>query len=449
MHLRFLVLDNSREAARKRLRLGSRHQRQRIFWLGTPFFHHPQTTAENTLFWLSDAPGSLAPNTSVDTHSMMSPPFKLKPCIATMSLGSSDLHDLTHKIRVAACEGFRGIELYWDDLVYDCRKDLWGDKAPEDVTNQAPKRDDLIRSARRISKVCYQAGVEVVSLQPFRDFDGTRDGPDKDQKLKEFEELWLPCARVLGAGMIAVPATINGAGKSGLPQDIVRDICSLAERAREYSISIAYEGLCFSAFVDTWQGSLRMVNRAERAAPHLANVGIILDTFNIAGKLIPYGCKGGIEEVVRSHEAVYSSPGKLSVPKKALAELGSRVPRSKVLLVQVADLDFETAPSCGHAEVSKDCIRSYSRNQRLFPFESRNKSIQKDLLRAVVGRRGGEKKGDDNGQLSIGYAGWVSIEVFNKSTQAGGEGTVVEHAKRAWKSWLKMCEEMGWNGAEE
>jgi 4-hydroxyphenylpyruvate dioxygenase len=371
---------------------------------------------------------------------MMPPLFKFRPCIATMSLGSSDIHDLTHKIVSAAREGFRGIELYWDDLVYDCRKEF-----PRSSKDQLPQREDLTYTAERIKKICDQVGIEVVSLQPFRNFDGSQD--DWNDRLNEFENLWLPCAQVLGARIIAVPATINPEGKSSKVQDIVLDVHTLAKKAQEYSINIAYEALCFSAFVDTWQRSLEVAEAAEAEGSGVTNIGIILDTFNIAGKLIPYGCKGGVEEVGRTQSAIYSSPEKLVIQQASLLDLATTLRREKVLLVQVADLDFERELICNHSEVSKDCIKNYSRNHRLFPFESMNKAIQRDLLRAITGGFEDGKKVDE--EPSVGYEGWISIEVFNKSTKVMGEETVVTHAKRAWQSWLKMCEEMGWNKGED
>lgn len=38
------------------------------------------------------------------------------PAIATMSLGKPGLHPLDKKLEAAAAQGFKGVELFWDDL---------------------------------------------------------------------------------------------------------------------------------------------------------------------------------------------------------------------------------------------------------------------------------------------------------------------------------------------
>jgi 4-hydroxyphenylpyruvate dioxygenase len=377
---------------------------------------------------------------------------RFKPCIATMSLGSPS-HDLTHKIQVASVHGFRGIELYWDDLVHDCRKEFPGVPGPPAETEDAaPSPKQLQRTARRIRHVCDRAGIEVVSLQPFRDFDGLECPRRREERIREFEEAWIPCALVLGASMVAVPASIDPRGKSRDPEHIARDVCALAEWAARYFIKIAYEALCFSATVDTWEGCHDVVERVRRMRPDLANVGIILDTFNIAGKVIPYGCEGGIRESAGLLKGGCPRPEKVALPKATLAGLASGIPHDEVLLVQVADLDFETEPTCGHDRVSSDCIKNYSRNHRLFPLESRNQGIQRDLLRAITRRVDDDPlrkvRAGGGHESGIGYEGWISIEVFNRSTRGEGVDVVGAHAKRAWRSWVRMCEEMGWAESE-
>lgn len=332
-----------------------------------------------------------------------------------MSIGHPTKHSLLTKLRAAARAGFEGIELYWDDLATL-------------VSTLGPGPETLTAASAVVRLVCDELGLSVVSLQPFRDFDGLEEGPEKEARLREFTT-WLACASRLGARIISVPASISREGRS--PDGVVADIALLADLAarNEPPVTIAYEALCFSAFISTWQRAWEVVSRAGRARP---NVGILMDTFNVAGAVWSDPCReGGLR------------PDRQVMLSKCLDEMAEVVTAGKVALMQVADAELLGDVDGGHGlggGTKKGCLRDWSRNCRLFPMEG-------GLGGGAYARRGDpggldEKSGGGGG--GIGYEGWVSMEVFTRSTERAGEACVEWHVGRAWASWVKLRSAMGW-----
>ena len=199
-----------------------------------------------------------------------------RPCIATMSIGHPTNHSLVTKLRAAALAGFEGIELYWDDLA-----------AFASTLGSGP---DMLQAASTVVRLsCDELGLSVISLQPFRDFDGLEEGLEKEARLQEFST-WLSCASKLGARIIGVPASITRENHS--PDGVLADITLLADLAarNDPPVTIAYEALCFSAFNSTWERAWDAVSRAGKTHP---NVGILMDTFNIAGAVWSDPCREG------------------------------------------------------------------------------------------------------------------------------------------------------------
>jgi 4-hydroxyphenylpyruvate dioxygenase len=56
-----------------------------------------------------------------------------------------------------------------------------------------------------------------------------------------------------------------------------------------------------------------------------------------------------------------------------------------------------------------------------------------DVLRAICD----EKEG-------LGYKGWISFELFNRTLTDDGSHVPIEHADRAAKSWGRIVKAMGW-----
>lgn len=337
---------------------------------------------------------------------------RFRPCIATMSIGHPTKHSLLTKLRAAAHAGFEGIELYWDDLA-----------ALASTLGSGP--ETLTAASTIVRLVCDELGLNVVSLQPFRDFDGLEEGPEKEARLREFDT-WLACASKLRARIIGVPASISHEGRS--PDGVVADIALLADLAarNDPPVTIAYEALCFSAFNSTWQRAWEVVSRAGRVRP---NVGILMDTFNVAGAVWSDPCReGGLR------------PDRQVMLSKCLDEMAGVVTAGKVALVQVADAELLGGVDGGHGfggGTKKRCLRDWSRNCRLFPMEGEFGGHMPvvDILGALT------RRVEEGG---VGYEGWISMEVFTRSTEGPGEVCVEWHVERAWASWVKLRSAMGW-----
>lgn len=146
-----------------------------------------------------------------------SPPPRFRPCIATMSIGHPTKHSLITKLRAAAHAGFEGIELYWDDLAAF-------------ASTLGSGSQTLTAASTVVRLVCDELGLSIVALQPFRDFDGLEEGPEKEARLREFS-IWLACASKLGARIIGVPASIARDNRS--PDSAAADIALLADLAAQ------------------------------------------------------------------------------------------------------------------------------------------------------------------------------------------------------------------------
>jgi 4-hydroxyphenylpyruvate dioxygenase len=78
---------------------------------------------------------------------------------------------------------------------------------------------------------------------------------------------------------------------------------------------------------------------------------------------------------------------------------------------------------------------SWSRNARLFTCEEERGGYLPiaDVLKAICD----EKEG-------LGYKGWISMEIFNRSLLERGCEVPTDHTRRAVKSWQRPAIVMGW-----
>jgi len=361
-----------------------------------------------------------------------------RPAVATMSLGSAD-HNLESKLYIAARTGFEGIELYWDDLTKYARE-LY--------------RCDIRAAAASIGDLSHKLGLSIISIQPFRNYDGIISIDQHNARLDEFRE-WMRIATLLGTNTIGVPATIDPTGHHIDDTDaIISDMCELADLAATANITVAYENLCFSAVTSTWQDAYNIVQAANRP-----NLVFLPDTFNICGSAYANpACK---DMVLADAERTF---------KRSMAELSRRLDLKKVQYIQVADGErLEKPIGADHEWMQAPGVlnprMAWSRNARLFPLEEGGFLPLLDVLRAVTerGRHNGIRKfgvsameeglsSDESGDESdesisdgvVDQRMWISIEVFTRSTKKSGDVVVYEHAMRAWNSWLEVQRRMGW-----
>lgn len=209
--------------------------------------------------------------------------------IATVCLSGT----LRQKIEAIAKAGFQGIEIFENDL----------------MTCDASVKD--------IRRMLEDQGLEVVTYQPFRDFEGLPE-PYRSKALDRAERKFDLMAE-LGTDLLMVCSSVHPQALGGI-QRAADDFYELGERARARNMRVAFEALAWGRFVYDYRDSWEIVRRVSHE-----HVGLCLDTFHIFSR--------GVEL-----QTILNIPG------------------DKIFLVQVAD-----AP-----RLSMDHL-SWSRHYRCFP----------------------------------------------------------------------------------
>ena len=316
--------------------------------------------------------------------------------IATVSLGLHPSHSLTEKIAAASRNHFSGIEIVYSDLEAWCR------------TQFLP----LLSGARAIKAYCNTQNIEILSLAPFKNFEAhtsplsTRLAAAKHR---------LEIAQALGATYLQVPSqfdTENSVDDKGLA---VRELQELADLAREFGVSIAYEAVAWCQFVATWQDALKIVEKVERM-----NFGLCWDAFHVLARI--WGdCTVHSGKIEGGDEALKKSLDEfVTVLKGKDAE--------RVFYVQLSDGEFYDPPlKLGNKfwVEGMDSRLVWSRNTRPFPLEGELGAYFPvgDVVRAVLGE--------------AEFKGWVSFEIFDWRMR---EKSFLpdEAAERGWKSWGEL-----------
>ena len=349
-----------------------------------------------------------------------------RPAIATMSLGAAGMHSLIAKLEFIATKGFQGVEIFWDDLIVHAAEQAGVAPPP------SPKRgshwdsasfpkDLVLSAATSISELCRELDLTIISLQPFRNYDGIMDKSVHDSRLEEFK-FWLQVSECLGNKAIGVPSTIaadpEGPTYTGNPEALANDLHEIADLAKPYGIRIAYENLCFGKHIQSWDQAWDVISRSGA----MDCIDFLPDTFNLCGDM--YADPASIEGSYEKGEQM------LQIGMQALTKT---IPLSNLSFLQLADGEFMSPPlgpdhpwrldGCSHPKMA------WSRNARCFPFEENGYLPVLPVVKALV---------------NAGWSGWVSMEVFSRTTRVEGNKTIRDHAERAWNSWEKLAKTMNW-----
>lgn len=209
--------------------------------------------------------------------------------IATVCLSGT----LRQKIEAIAKAGFQGIEIFENDLI---------------------THDGSVAEIRRMIE---DHGLEIVTYQPFRDFEGLPE----PYRRKAFDraERKFDLMEQLGTDLLMACSSVSPQALGGI-QRAADDFYELGERAKARNMRVAFEALAWGRFVNDYRDSWEIVRRANHE-----HLGLCLDTFHIFSR--------GVEI-----QTILNIPG------------------DKIFLVQVAD-----AP-----RLSMDHL-SWSRHYRCFP----------------------------------------------------------------------------------
>jgi 4-hydroxyphenylpyruvate dioxygenase len=337
-----------------------------------------------------------------------------KLAISSMSLGRCTAgHCLTNRLDLARKYGYKGIELFHEDLAW-----LALYLSGEDASSE-PSPAAQIAAAQEIYAKCHERELEIICLQPFIHYDGLIDRTEHAKHVEKLQ-LWIRLAHELHTDIIQVPA--NFLGEEHVADDlelIASDLRKLADIGLQQHppIRFAYESLCWSTRVDTWERCWEVVQRVDRP-----NFGMCLDTFNIAGRIYADpACVTGV------------MPDAEDAVERSIARLLATVDVKKVFYVQVVDAERLHAPlTKGHPYYAPNqpARMSWSRNCRLFYGETERGAYLPvaDIAAALF--------------HGLGFQGWVSLELFNRRMSDPGLEVPEELARRGAISWMKLVRDM-------
>lgn len=346
-------------------------------------------------------------------HSLPSPPrsdsgSRWKPAIATVSLGAAHLHPLVAKIDAAAKNGQQGLELFHDDLA-QFAKTLRCQTLPSASADRS-ERDYELDAAHAIRYLCAERDLRVLALQPFRQYEGLIDTQRHAERIDELKH-WVALANILGDSLfILIPSSFLDASEvTGDRKRLAADLAQAADLA--YPVRIAYEALAWGTHISTWEDSWDVVRRANRP-----NLGICLDTFNIAARV-------WADPASPTGRLPASADQDLQM---SLERLVREIDPDRVMMIQLADGERVDPQSTFLQTPGMPKLLAWSRNARLFPCEEERGGYLP--IREVA----------DACLNGLGYTGWVSMEVFSRTLAEDDPHVPDEHAARASRSWQQM-----------
>ena len=329
--------------------------------------------------------------------------------ITSLSLGRAGVHRMEDKIQAAANAGFKGIELFYEDLEVLARELCGGD---EDI------KSSLQHAAHLIRRLCDSFEMTVINLQPFRDYVGLISRKRHEEKISELKT-WLILCKILRTDMISITSGFPSPSPTttGDEDRVIDDLRELADLGAKEDppIRFAYEAISWGAHVNTWQHAWKMVQGADRP-----NLGLCLDTFHILAKVW-----ADPESTTGLRRAAADALG------RDLRELVSIVSEKRLFSVQLADaakMDPPLSPQHVWHDPSQHPLMTWSRQARLFPLEKEMGAYLPvlEVLQSCV--------------MDMGYQGWISMEVFNVSLFARDSRVPLLHAQRGMRAWIKCRE---------
>lgn len=262
--------------------------------------------------------------------------------------------------------------------------------------------------------------MRIACTQPLRKIEGIKD-PAKREASLELVAKRFPFMRAFDTDLVFMCSSIDKEpNATSNYQTVARDLAELGRMAEDFSnrdggrmLRIGYEGLSW-AQRNTWASSWEVVRAANRH-----NVGLIIDSFNLLAVEFadPYNPQG--------HGRIYSTlEESLDVLRMSLASLVATVPGDRVFFVQLGDAEL-VIPSSLHPGPEDPPLLPWSRGHRLYPLEGdRGGCMPVDMVAAAV--------------IATGYAGPLSLEVFNDSLNEPDPRVPSSHAQRGYTGLEKL-----------
>lgn len=323
----------------------------------------------------------------------MAPKFPNKWAVASVSLGKHSSHSLERKLQAAKDNHFSGIELVYNDLLVHAKGH-----------DQA-----LIESVRQIRNLCRTLSLEILTLNPFKNFEGNLDLPLRDRLATA--EKWFEVAVAVGTDIVQMPSQFLD-HSTGDEAVLVPELRALADAAAAHGLRIAYEAVAFARHNALWQDSVRIVEAVDRP-----NFGLCLDSFHIHARIWGDAC---------SFEGIL--PNAAKDLDKSMKDFLQQCPRERIFYIQLSDasrLDppmTDDSPLLDGLEV-RDPRLAWSRSLRPFPLEAPGYFPVAEIARTWL--------------VDYGWEGWVSLEGFLSETKEEPNGPEVM-ARRARASMEKL-----------
>ncbi len=172
----------------------------------------------------------------------------MRTAIATVCLSGA----LPEKVEAIAGARFKGIEIFENDLL---------------SFNGTP------RDARRLIE---GAGLETVTFQPFRDFEGLPE-PLRAKAFARAERKF-DVMEELGCDLLMVCSNVSPESLGGIDR-AAADLRELAERAARRGLRVGFEALSWGRHVHDYRDSWEIVRRADHKA-----LGLVLDSFHVLAR---------------------------------------------------------------------------------------------------------------------------------------------------------------------
>jgi 4-hydroxyphenylpyruvate dioxygenase len=194
----------------------------------------------------------------------------MRMSIATVCLSGG----LAEKLEAIAAAGFKGVEIFENDL-------LSFNGTPADVR-----------------KMVADLGLEIIAFQPFRDFEGLP--PERRARALARAERKFDLMDELGCDLLMVCSNVAADSLGGIDR-AAADLRELGDRAKARKLRVGFEALAWGKHISDYRDAWEAVRRADHT-----HVGVVLDSFHTFAK------------------------------KTDLAAIRS-IPRDRIVLVQVAD----------------------------------------------------------------------------------------------------------------
>ena len=172
----------------------------------------------------------------------------MKTAIATVCLSGT----LRQKLDAIAAAGFKAVEIFEADFTAF-------PGSPEDVRN-----------------ICADLGLDIITFQPFRDFEGMPD--EWRTRIFSRAERKFELMDRLGCPLMLVCSNVSPLAQGGIDR-LAGDFAELGDLAKKHGIRVGFEALAWGRHVNDYRDAWEVVRRASHH-----NVGTILDTFHIQAR---------------------------------------------------------------------------------------------------------------------------------------------------------------------